>query len=92
MSIVVRFPPGGTTEQYDEIVQRIQESDQWPPDGLEFHVAFGPADDLYVSEIWDSREQMEAFGEYLIPLLREVGIPAEGSVPEVFEVHNIFKR
>ncbi len=91
MSIVVRFPPGGTTEQYDEVVQRIQESGQWPPDGLELHVAFGPADDLYVSEIWDSREQMEAFGEQLIPILREAGLPAEDE-PEIFEVHNVFKR
>ncbi len=90
MSIVVRFPPGGTTDQYDEVFRRIQESGQWPPDGLDFHVAFGPADNLHVSEIWDSREQMEAFGEYLIPL-REAGIPLEGE-PEVFEVHNIYKR
>ena len=44
-----------------------------------------------MSEVWDSREQMEAFGEYLIPVLQEAGIPVEGE-PEVFEVHNIFKR
>ena len=91
MSIVVRFPQGGTTQEYDEVTSLIQESGQWPPDGLEFHVAFGPSDNLYVSEVWESREQMEAFGEYLIPVLREAGIPAEGE-PEVFEVHNIFKR
>ncbi len=91
MSIVVRFPPGGTTAQYDEVVRRIQHSDQWPPDGLDFHVAFGPSDNLHVSEVWDSREQMEAFGEQLIPILREAGIAAEGE-PQMFEVHNIFKR
>ena len=44
MSIVVRLPPGGTTEEYDEVTRRVQESGQWPPDGLEFHVAFGPSD------------------------------------------------
>lgn len=92
MSIVVRYPPGGTTEQYDEVVRRIQDSDEWnPPDGLDFHVAFGPADNLHVTEVWDSREQMEAFGEYLIPVLQEAGLSVEGE-PEIFDVHNIFKR
>ena len=91
MSIVVRFPQGGTSQEYDEVVRRVQTSDQWPPDGLEFHVAFGPSDNLYVSAIWEWREQMEAFGEYLIQVLQEAGIPVEGE-PEVFEVHNIFKR
>ena len=91
MSIVVRYPPGGTTEQYEEVVRRIQDSDRWPPDGLDYHVAFGPADNLHVSEVWDSREQMEAFGEYLIPVLQDVGIPVEGE-PEIFEIHNVFKR
>lgn len=91
MSIVVRFPPGGTSAQYDEIVQGIQNSGQWPPDGLEFHVAFGRPTTLHVSEVWDSHEQIDAFGEYLIPVLRDAGIPLEGE-PEVFEVHNIYKR
>ena len=85
------IPAGGTNEQYDEILRRVEESEYWPPDGLEFHVAFGPPDNLYVSEVWDSREQMEAFGEYLVPLLQEAGVPLEGE-PEIFEVHNIFKR
>jgi hypothetical protein len=44
-----------------------------------------------VSEIWDSREQMDAFGERLMPLLSEVGIEFSGE-PEIFEVHKIVKR
>ena len=36
------------------------------------------------------REQFNAFGERLMPLLAEVGIdPGE---PELLEVHNIIKR
>jgi len=47
--------------------------------------------EIYASaEIWDSREQFEAFGERLMPLLAEAGIdPGE---PEVIEIHNIIKR
>ena len=45
---------------------------------------------LRVSEIWDSREQLDAFGERLMPVLSEVGIdPGE---PEVLEIHNIIRR
>ncbi|HLF00075.1 MAG TPA: hypothetical protein VI540_09275 [Gaiellaceae bacterium] len=92
MSIVVRFSPTNlTTENYDESVRRLEEAGAWPPDGLEYHVFFGSQGNLRVSEIWDSREQLEAFGERLMPILADVGIEFAGD-PEIFEVHNIIKR
>ena len=92
MSIVVRFPPvGTTTEQYEQVLRSLNGSDNWPPDGLDYHVAFGPSDDLRVSEIWDSREKWEAFLHHLRPLLDDAGIRLEGE-PDVFEVHNTVKR
>ena len=60
-------------------------------DGMEVHVFFGSGDDLRVSEIWDSREQLDAFGETLMPILADVGIGFSGD-PEVFETQEIFKR
>jgi len=91
MSILVRYTPTGVTkQQYDESLPRIEESGQWPPDGLEYHVAFGSSDNLRVSEIWDSREQWEEFGKRLMPLLAEFGI--EAGEPELLEIHNIVKR
>jgi hypothetical protein len=45
----------------------------------------------HVSEIWDSQEQFQAYGEVLMPILADVGIQVSGG-PEVFEVHNIIKR
>jgi hypothetical protein len=91
MSIVVRFaPPSGTIAQYDETVRRLTESGAFPPDGMDYHVCFGTDGNLRVSEIWDSREQLQAFGERLMPVLAEVGI--EPGEPEVFEIHNIVKR
>jgi hypothetical protein len=91
MSFVARFTPASvTTEQYDKSIERLTESGDFPPDGLEFHVCFGPDGNLRVSEIWDSREQFEAFGERLMPILQELGIdPGE---PELLEVYNIVKR
>jgi hypothetical protein len=91
MSILVRFAstPAATTEQYDETIRRLSE-DGFPPEGMEYHVCFLVDGGIRVSEIWDSREQLEAFGERLMPLLEEVGIdPGE---PEIFEIHNTVRR
>jgi hypothetical protein len=92
MSIVVRFQPASlTSAQYDESLRRLEEGGEFPPEGLEYHICFGSEGDLKVSEIWDSREQLEAFGERLMPLLTDVGIQFAGE-PEVFEVKNIIRR
>ena len=93
MSIVVRFHPSNlTAEKYDETTRKLKDDGGFPPDGLDYHVCFGSGgDDLMVSEIWDSREQFEAFGEKLMPVLTEGGIEFSGE-PDVFEVHNIEKR
>jgi hypothetical protein len=91
MSIVVRFHPANlTAERYDESHPKV-EAAGFPPDGLDYHVCFGSADNLTVSEIWDSREQFEAWGEKLMPVLTESGIEFSGE-PEVFEIHNLVKR
>jgi hypothetical protein len=92
MSIVVRFTPRGmTAEQYDRVSSQLRESGDWPPDGLDYHVCFGSEGNLVVSEIWDSQEQLEAFGQKLMPVLEEGGIQM-ASEPEIFEVHTIEKR
>jgi hypothetical protein len=93
VSIVVRFNPVNVTRQkYDEVVRRLEQAGDWPdPPGLELHVLFGSEGDLRVSEIWDSRESLEAYGEKVFPIMNEVGIELAGE-PEVFEVHNLVKR
>ena len=53
MSMLARFTPASpvTTEQYDETIQRLEQGGDFPPDGLEYHVAFMAADGgLRVSE------------------------------------------
>jgi hypothetical protein len=91
MSILIRFAPASlTAAQYDESVRKLEESGDFPPDGLDYHVCFGTEGNLRVSEIWDSQEQLDAFGERLMPVLSEVGI--EPGEPEQMEIHNIVKR
>ena len=91
MSLLIRFsPPSLTAEQYDGAVRRLYEEGVFPADGLDYEICFGSGDNLKVCQVWDSREQLDAFGARLRPILAEMGInPGE---PEVLEVHNIIKR
>lgn len=91
MSVLIRFAPASlTAAQYDESVRKLEAAGEFPPDGLDYHVCFGTEGNLRVSEIWDSKEQLDAFGERLMPVLAEVGI--EPGEPELLEIHNIVKR
>ena len=89
MSILVRFTPTtATVQQYDETIRLLDQGGDWPPDGLEYHVCFsGSGDNIRVSEIWESPEKFQAFGERLMPVLAQVGI--EAGEPEIVEVHNV---
>jgi hypothetical protein len=93
MSLLVRFTgaPNMSAQKYDEVLPRIEAAGEFPPDGLEYHVAFESNGTFRVSEIWDSREQFEKFGERLMPILADGGIELAGE-PEIVEVHNIIKR
>ena len=57
---------------------------------MDYHICFGQDGDLRVSEIWDSQEKWETFGERLMPILSEIGI--QTGEPEVYEVQNIVRR
>lgn len=91
MSLLILFsPPSLTAKQYDDAVRRLNEEGVFPADGLDYEICFGSGDNLKVSQVWDSREQLDAFGARLMPILAELGInPGE---PEVVEVHNIIRR
>jgi hypothetical protein len=91
MSVLVRFVPTSlTSEKYDESLRRVRAELGFPPEGLEYHACFGSEGNLRVSEVWDSPERFQAFGERLMPLLYEIGI--EPGEPEMFEIHNIVRR
>ena len=90
MSVLVRFNPASlTAEQYDESIRRLEEQGDFPPDGLSYHVCFGEDPELKVSEIWESQQQLDAFGARLMPLLADVGI--EPGEPQFLAVHREIK-
>ena len=87
MSILVRFPPSNVSrDEYESVRRELEEAGDFPADGCELHVAFGPEDDIRVSEVWESQEKLDAFGEKLQPRMEEAGIQLSGQ-PEVFEAH-----
>ncbi|MEX1142859.1 MAG: hypothetical protein WD399_07540 [Thermoleophilaceae bacterium] len=91
MSVLIRFVPASlTAAQYEESIRKLEAAGDFPPAGLDYHVCFGTEGNLRVSEIWDSEEQLSAFGERLMPVLSEIGI--EPGEPELIEIHNIVKR
>jgi hypothetical protein len=91
VSVLIRFaPPSLTAAEYDGVVSKLTADGVLPAEGLDYEICFGSGDSLRVSQVWDSQEQLDAFGAKLGPILAERGInPGE---PEVVEVHNIIKR
>ena len=91
MRMLIHYSPASlTAEQYDEATRLIEEVEEFPPEGLEYHVCFGSDGQLQITEIWASREQLEAFGEWRGPVLSRVGIDL--GKPEVREIHRVIRR
>ncbi len=88
MAYVVRFTPTSmSTQKYDEIIRRLEAAGAAAPQGRLYHVAFGDPNELRVSDIWDTRENFERFGQTLMPILQSVGV--DPGNPDWIEVHNI---
>jgi hypothetical protein len=86
MSVVVSYPSSNVTrQQYDTVRNALTESGDWPADGCQVHVLFGDESNVRVTEVWESREKLDAFGDRLRPLMEEAGIQLSGE-PEVSEV------
>lgn len=87
MAIVIRFTSDGMdAAKYDEIISRLEAAGAGSPSGRLYHVCFGDPNNLRVSDIWDSMDNFQKFGETLMPILGEVGV--DPGTPEVIEVHN----
>jgi hypothetical protein len=90
VSVLIRFaPPSLTAEKYDKAVARLREDGVLPAEGLDYEICFGEDGNLKVSQVWDTKEHMEAFGQRLMPILQDLGI--DPGRPEIVKVHNIIK-
>ena len=88
MAVVIRVSlPGFTRAKYDETVKRLAQAGAGSPAGRLYHVCFGDKDNLRVSDIWESREAFDKFGETLKPIMTDLGFGAPDV--EILEVYNI---
>jgi hypothetical protein len=75
IAFVLDFP-GGTRQQYDQVIGRMQLSGRMPSGGR-IHVAGSYGDGWRVIDVWDDPEKFERFrDEQIIPFTRDAGLPA----------------
>jgi hypothetical protein len=94
MAIGVYFNFENTTlQQYDEVSRKLNSGQpltklsQWPSGGILEHAAWQEeSGSLCVFDIWESAEAFQSFGEKLMPIVGEVGLPQ--TEPHIFELHN----
>jgi hypothetical protein len=80
---------GATLEQYDEVIARMNFSPGGPgaPGGM-FHWCTATETGIRVTDVWESREQFDAFAtDHIGPITASVGVPAPPTIT-MFNVHN----
>lgn len=90
VAVVMEFD-GGTLEQYDQVIDKMHLSAGGPgPRGAMFHWCAATDSGLRVTDVWQSREQFDAFANDQIgPFSAEVGIPGPPKLT-FYDVHNYF--
>jgi len=88
MSFVLHFKPQGfPLATYQEAVKQLDAAGAGAPKGRSYHVCYGPPENVQVTDVWDSMEDFQAFGQTLVPIMHALG--ADPGQPEIQEVNNI---
>ncbi|MDQ6752010.1 MAG: hypothetical protein M3017_01005 [Actinomycetota bacterium] len=88
IAVVLEFA-GATPEQYNQVIEKMHFSPGGPgaPGGL-FHWVTVTDDGLRATDVWQTREQFDAFAkEQIGPITAEVGIPSPPKIT-YYDVHN----
>jgi hypothetical protein len=90
MALGFYFTPSSfTPAQYDDALSRLEAAGAGAPAGRLYHFALETDGQIQVFDVWESQESFEAFGETLVPIMRELG--SDPGQPQVSPVHNIIK-
>lgn len=95
MSIIITFDfPGATQAQYEQVTDKmtagrglVKKPSDWPVPGLISHATGPSPTGWFVTDVWESKEAFQSFGERLAPLLREAGMPQVE--PTIYEAFNV---
>jgi hypothetical protein len=79
----------GSEEVYEQIIQKVSESGDMPPEGAIFQIA-GPIENGWrVISVWESREAQERFrDDRLLPAFKELGMSRDDLTWSDFEAHS----
>ena len=88
MSLVFKFKPAGfTANKYRETIKQLEAAGADTPKGRSFHVCYGDANGVDITDVWDNMEDFQAFGQTLVPIMKSLGVdPGKPDVQEVFEI------
>jgi hypothetical protein len=80
-------PESMSTEQYDRVLEKLEEAGAGAPPGRSYHTAFLAGNGLHVFDVWESEAQFEEFGRTLMPILQAEGV--DPGQPSVSPIHNV---
>ncbi|HEY2407447.1 MAG TPA: hypothetical protein VGI10_15660 [Polyangiaceae bacterium] len=90
MALIVHFHPRGMDQQkYAEVLHRLEAAGAGSPPGRLHHACYGDKAALRVTDVYDTPQNFDRFGQTLAPILTALGI--ELGKPDVIEVHNIIR-
>ncbi len=71
---------------YREVLKRLEAAGAGAPKGRTYHSCFGGGSNLMVFDVWTSQEELDKFGETLMPILEELGVKV--NPPDVMPMVN----
>jgi hypothetical protein len=83
--------PAELEQRYRRVQEKLKGGGEYPPAGLQVHVAMKTPTGLRIANVWDSEEQAEAAWSRIAPILREEGGSPEEMRVEQYEVINLVK-
>jgi hypothetical protein len=91
IGVYFRFQ-GATVDQYEQVCRGLNDGElmtklsDWPGGGCLSHAAWQEEDSLGVFDVWESPEAFASFGEKMMPLAAEAGLPP--AEPHLVPLHN----
>jgi hypothetical protein len=81
-----------TTEEYDQMRERLGIGETPPPGGVFHLAAVGENGKVRIVEVWESRDEAEAWGEKVAAARDEAGFGAQQPSIEYLDVHRVTQR
>ncbi len=93
MAVVVTMQLAtATTEQYDQVMDKMNLGGKTAPNGIYHVCAEDPAGGIFICDTWESAEAFQAFAEsQIVPIMASVGVTEQPKIT-VRPVHNFLER